>query len=122
MEATGKKTILVVDDNAMNLKLFRSIIQLTDYRLIEALDAETGIELARGHSPDLILMDIHLPGMDGVAATKILREDPALMSIPVLAITGNIHVTEEMTSCFNDYIFKPFDLKEFIKKLDHYLK
>jgi len=122
MDSTAKKVVLAVDDNELNLKLFRSIISITDYSIIEALDAETGIEMARRHRPDLILMDIQLPRMDGVTATRILREDPAMKSVPILAITGNTTISDEMKSCFDDYIFKPFDLKKFIAKLDHYLK
>jgi CheY-like chemotaxis protein len=122
MDETGKKIILVVDDNEMNLKLFRSIIMITQYGILEAMDAKTGIEMAHTHNPDLILMDIQLPGMDGVTATRILREDPKIKSIPILAITGNTNITHEMESCFNDFIFKPFNLKDFVNKLDHYLK
>jgi len=122
MESKVKKTVLVVDDNELNLKLFRSIIMITPYSIIEALDAETGIEMARTQKPDLILMDIQLPRMDGVTATKILREDPSMKSVPILAITGNTNISDEMETCFDDYILKPFDLKKFIEKLDHYLK
>jgi CheY-like chemotaxis protein len=122
MDETRKKTVLVVDDNDLNLKLIRSILMTTPYNILEAVDAETGIEKARKHQPDMILMDIQLPGMDGVSATKILREDTKRKPIPILAITGNTNITDEMKSYFNDYIFKPFDIKEFIKKLDLYLK
>lgn len=122
MDETGKKTVLVVDDNELNLKLIRSIFTITPYSIIEAVDAETGIEMALMHKPDMILMDIQLPRMDGVSATKILREDTKMKSIPILAITGDTNITIEMKSCFNDFIFKPIDLKDFLKKLDHYLK
>jgi two-component system, cell cycle response regulator DivK len=122
MDKTGKKTVLVVDDNEMNLKLFRSILKITPYSILEAMDAKTGIEMARTHQPDMILMDIQLPGMDGFSATKILREDTRMKSIPILAITGNTNIPDEMKSYFNDFVFKPFNLKNFIEKLDHYLK
>ncbi len=122
MDETGKKTVLVVDDNELNLKLIRSIFTITPYSYIEAVDAGTGIGMAIMHKPEMIIMDSQLPRMDGVSATKILREDTKMKSIPILAITGDTNITIEMKSCFNDFIFKPIDLKDFLKKLDHYLK
>ena len=84
----ANETILVVEDNEMNLKLVRSLLQLGKYRVIEAGDAEKGIQLARDQRPLLILMDIQLPGMDGLSATRLLKEDPELKAIPILALTS----------------------------------
>ena len=70
------KTILVVEDNEMNMKLMRAVLKTGNYRMLEAMDAETGLRLVREHRPDLILMDIQLPGMDGLTATKIIKADP----------------------------------------------
>ena len=84
-----ERTLLVVEDNAMNMKLIRCILSLHNYRILEAQDAETGIELARRHQPDLILMDIKLPGMDGLSATRILRDDPFVSDIPIVAVTAH---------------------------------
>jgi CheY-like chemotaxis protein len=84
----ANRNILVIEDNKLNMKLMRGIFQLGEYQIIEALDAETGIRLAREHHPFLILMDIQLPGMDGLAATQIIKSDPELKDIPVLALTG----------------------------------
>ena len=83
-----EKTVLVIEDNAMNMKLMRAVLKVGQYRMVEAGDAEIGIRLAREERPDLILMDIQLPGMDGLSATRLLKEDPDLKEIPVLAMTG----------------------------------
>ena len=73
-----RKTVLVIEDNEMNMKLVRALLQIGQYDILEAVDAESGIPLARAHKPDLILMDVHVPGMDGLSATRIIKEDPAL--------------------------------------------
>ena len=82
------ETILVVEDNELNMKLVRSLLRLGKYRILEATDAETGIEMARADPPDLILMDIQLPGMDGLSATRMIKEDQALKEVPVVALTS----------------------------------
>ena len=83
-----KKTILVIEDNDLNMKLVRSLLKMGNYEMLEALDAETGINLTRKHRPDLILMDIQLPGMDGLRATRMIKDDPDLKSIPIVAVTS----------------------------------
>jgi CheY-like chemotaxis protein len=81
-------TVLVVEDNALNLKLVRDVLGHAGYRVLEAGDAERGIALARAEAPDLILMDIQLPGLDGVEALGRLRDDAATAAIPVVALTA----------------------------------
>jgi two-component system cell cycle response regulator DivK len=81
-------TILVVEDNAANMKLAVFLLQNAGYNVLSAPDAETGLTLARDERPDLILMDIQLPGMDGLAATGILKQDEATRAIPVIALTA----------------------------------
>ena len=71
----ASKTILVIEDNELNMKLVRSLLKMKNYTILEAPDAETGIKLAREKNPDLVLMDIQLPGMDGLTATKILKSE-----------------------------------------------
>jgi two-component system, cell cycle response regulator DivK len=113
-------TILVVEDNEMNMSLMRAILQLGKYRMLEAMDAETGIRLAREHHPDLILMDIQLPGMDGLAATRILKADPDLEKIPVLAMSGlamQSDIDKAMELGFADYIVKPSGVKELLRTI-----
>ena len=82
------KTILVIEDNELNMKLVRGLLTIDKYRILEAVDAEAGLNAAREHQPALILMDIQLPGMDGLSATRIIREDPALRDIPVIALSS----------------------------------
>lgn len=81
--------ILVVEDNAMNLKLVKSLLSLGKFFVLEAGDAEIGIQIAKTQLPDLILMDIQLPGMDGLQATRLIKEDPTLTQIPVVALTSH---------------------------------
>ena len=83
------RTILVVEDNALNMKLVRSLFKMSKYDIIEAVDAETGIQLARECKPDLILMDIQLPGMDGLNASRIIKEDPSLKNVKIVALTSH---------------------------------
>ena len=83
-----KKTILIIEDDEMNMRLIRSVLQLGKCRILEAESAEKGIQLAREHRPDLILMDIRLPGMNGLEATRVIKDDPDLGRIPVVALTA----------------------------------
>jgi CheY-like chemotaxis protein len=114
------KTILVIEDNAMNMKLMRAILEIGKYRMLEAGDAETGLALARKEHPDMILMDIQLPGMDGLSATKIIKSDAELNKIPVLAITGFAMEAEKenaMKAGFSGYVTKPFSVKELLETI-----
>ena len=114
------KTILVVEDNEMNMKLMREVLRLGKYAVLEAWDAETGIELARKHSPDLILMDLQLPGLDGLSATRILKADPLLKHIPVYAVTGFAMEAEKEKARgigFEGYIIKPYKVQDVLGTL-----
>ncbi len=119
------KTILVVEDNELNMKLVRGLLSMGDYNVHEAVDAESGIELARQHLPDLILMDIQLPGMDGLAATRLMRDDTELVDIPVVALTSYAMEGDEekaMESGCSGYISKPIDTRSFLESIDRYLQ
>jgi len=108
--------ILVVEDNELNLKLVKSLLHLGNFEVQEARDAETGIELAKKIGPDLILMDIQLPGMDGLEATQTIRQDPLLKNIPIIALTSYaMHGDEEKAkaSGCTGYISKPIDTRNF---------
>ena len=121
----GNKTVLIVEDNALNMKLVRSMLQLRPYQVLEAGDAETGIQIAREHLPDLILMDIQLPGMDGLQATRIIRKDPILSNIPVVALTSYAMQGDEhkaTTAGCTGYIAKPIDTRRFLDMLAEYLE
>ena len=120
----GKKRVLVVEDNALNLKLVRSLLMLEDYEVLEADNAETGIRIAKDEVPDLILMDIQLPGMDGLSATRMIRADPDLQSVPVVALTAYAMLGDEQKAleagCAG-YISKPLDTKEFPQLISRFL-
>ena len=108
--------ILIVEDNEKNLKLARDVLQFKGYRTLEARTAEESITLANTHLPHLILMDIQLPDMDGVAALRHLKAEPGTASIPVIALTAFAmkHDRERFLSAgFDGYLFKPINIKEF---------
>jgi CheY-like chemotaxis protein len=119
------KTVLVIEDNELNMKLVRSMLQLRHYQVLEAGDAETGIQIAREHLPDIILMDIQLPGMDGLEATRIIRKDPVLSNIPVMALTSYAMQGDEqkaISAGCAGYIAKPIDTRTFFDNLAGYLE
>ena len=119
------KEILVIEDNQLNMKLVRSLLRLGKFKVREAMDAETGIKLAREQQPDLILMDIQLPGMDGLNATSIIMKDPNLSNIPVVALTSYAMQGDEekakSVGCVG-YIAKPIDTRSFLDTLAGYLE
>ncbi len=119
------KTILVIEDNEINMKLIRTFLEIGKYRILEAKDAETGIRLVREQRPDLILMDIQLPGMDGLSAAQFIKNDPDLKQIPIIAVTGNamqMDKEEAMDIGFADYLLKPFSLKVFLDTIANFFK
>ncbi|HEV8552802.1 MAG TPA: response regulator [Casimicrobiaceae bacterium] len=109
--------ILIVEDNEKNLKLVRDVLQVKGFSTLEAGTAEDGIRLAGEHKPDLILMDIHLPGISGIEALKVLRADAATAAIPVIAVTASVMQQDrkQITEAgFDAYVGKPINLKEFL--------
>jgi len=118
------KTILVVEDNKLNMKLVRGLIMIGKYHMLEAIDAESGIQKIRDQRPDLVLMDIQLPGMDGLSATKIIKEDPSLKDIPIVALTSYAMQGDEekaLEAGCTGYIAKPIDTRNFLETLSQYL-
>jgi two-component system cell cycle response regulator DivK len=110
--------ILIVEDNDKNLKLVRDVLQVKGYQTIEAGTGEDGIALARERHPDLILMDIQLPGINGIEALKLLRADASTARIPVIAVTASVMQQDRnliTEAGFDGYIGKPINLKEFIE-------
>ena len=110
--------ILIVEDNEKNMKLVRDVLQVKGYRTLEAGSAEDGIALARARKPDLVLMDIQLPGMNGIEALGVLRADPATAAIPVIAVTASVMQQDRnliTQAGFDAYIGKPINLKEFLE-------
>lgn len=118
------KRILIVEDNEKNLKLFRSLLNSQGYETVEARDGEEGIRLAKDQKPDLILMDIQMPVMDGVTATRILKENPETKDIPVIALTSYAMKGDRerfLSEGFVEYIAKPIKLDEFLGVVRKYL-
>ena len=120
-----KKTILVIEDNELNRKLVKALLQRGAYNILEAPDAERGIGLAQEHKPDLILMDIQLPGMDGLSATRIIKEDPPLKDTPVVALTsyameGDVEKAKK-AGC-TGYISKPINTRNFLDSINIYFQ
>lgn len=106
--------ILIVEDNDKNLKLVRDVLQAKGYETLEAGTAEDGLAIARDKAPDLILMDIQLPGMSGIEALKALRADPVTSALPVVAITASVMQQDRqeiMQAGFNGFIEKPINLR-----------
>jgi two-component system cell cycle response regulator DivK len=109
--------ILIVEDNEKNLKLVRDVLRVKGYATIEATNAEDGIALANAHKPDLILMDIQLPGMNGIDALRVLRADSATAGIPAIAVTASVMQQDRnliTDAGFDGYVGKPINLKEFL--------
>ncbi|MHB1430480.1 MAG: response regulator, partial [Rhodocyclaceae bacterium] len=119
------RRVLYIEDNPANLKLVRKMLATRpDLLMSEAPDAERGLEIAGREPPDLILLDINLPGMDGFAALRQLQAMPATATIPVVAITANAmkHDIERGTSAgFADYLTKPLDIAQLLETIDRCL-
>lgn len=112
------QTILIVEDNHLNLKLVSMVLSLAGYRVISACDAEQALEILCAQRPDLILMDIQLPGMDGNQATEAIRADEKLSTIPIVALTANA-LKDQRDRAFeagcDRYITKPVRPKEILE-------
>jgi two-component system, cell cycle response regulator DivK len=110
--------ILIIEDNEKNMKLVRDVLQVKGYETLEAGTAEDGIRLALERNPDLVLMDIQLPGMNGIDALAVLRGNPATVRIPVVAVTASVMQQDrkQITEAgFDGYIGKPINLREFLE-------
>jgi two-component system cell cycle response regulator DivK len=106
--------VLIVEDNERNLKLVRDVLGFAGFSVLEARDAEAGIELARAQKPDVVLMDINLPGMTGFEALTALRADASTASIPVLAVTAYAMKDDRariLAAGFDGYLEKPLDVR-----------
>ena len=109
--------ILIVEDNEKNRKLERDVLQFHGYQIIEAVTAEDGLRLAGETPPALVLMDIQLPGMSGIEALAVLRADPALRTIPVIAVTASAMTHDRqkiLDAGFDGYQSKPISVKDFV--------
>jgi two-component system, cell cycle response regulator DivK len=115
--------ILVVEDNEKNMKLFRDVLLATGYRTLEATTGEEAVALATEHSPDLVLMDIQLPDIDGVEALGRLRADGRTASVPVLALTAQAMDGDRerfLAAGFDGYLSKPVNVADFVSIVKRY--
>ena len=111
----GGERVLIVEDHERNMKLFRDVLSAKGYRILEATSGAQAIELAREHVPDIVLMDIRLPDVDGIDALERLRSDERTSSIPVLAVTAQAMRGDRerfLAAGFDGYVPKPVDIAE----------
>jgi CheY-like chemotaxis protein len=125
-DGTPLRTLLYVEDNPANLELVEQLIaRRSDLRLLSAADGNIGIEFARAYQPEVILMDINLPGISGIEAMKILRADPSTAHIPIIALSANAvphDIAKGLEAGFFNYLTKPIKVNQFMDALDVALK
>ncbi len=113
----ANELVLIVEDNEQNLKLARDLLQVHGYRTIEAATGEDGVALARERAPDLVVMDIHLPGISGIEALAQLRARPETRGIPVIAFTASVMPQDRhdiIAAGFDAFVSKPINLEAFL--------
>jgi two-component system, cell cycle response regulator DivK len=113
--------VLVVEDNEKNLKLLRDVLEYAGYRVVEAVTGEAGVRLARQERPDLILLDIRLPDIDGIEVLRRIRSDASLRGVPVLAVSASVMPDEQqriVASGFDAFIAKPISIKPLLAAVD----
>ena len=119
------KRVLVVEDNEMNFELVADLLEANGFIVQQARTAEEGLRLAREDSPDLVLMDFSLPGMDGLCATRVLKADPRTGHLPVIAITAHAMKGDEKiarSAGCDGYLTKPIDTRTFIATVTRFLQ
>jgi len=117
-------TILIVEDNEKNMKLVRDILQHRGHLTLEAVNGKDGVRLARERRPDLVLMDIQLPDIDGIEALRQIRTETALDATPVLAVSASVMPDEQqqiVASGFDAYVTKPISIKPFLETVQRFL-
>jgi two-component system cell cycle response regulator DivK len=117
--------VLIVEDNEKNMKLVRDVLQAKGYSTVEAVTGEEGVKLAKERKPDLVLMDIQLPGISGIEAFKQIRGNPSTKAIPVIALTASVTPTDRTAisaAGFDAFLGKPINLKEFIDTVKRLLE
>ena len=115
--------VLVVEDNERNMKLFRDVLQASGFRTLEATTGERAVELVFEHRPDLVLMDIQLPDIDGIEALHRVRADERFASVPVLALTAQAMEGDRerfLAAGFDGYLSKPVDIADFVATVKRY--
>ena len=125
MAESAQKTVLVIEDNTLNMKLFTDLLRATGRRAVENRDGRNVIEQARAEKPDLILMDIQLPGVSGLDITVALKADAGLRGIPVVVVTAFASQADEerIRACGCDgYISKPISVSSFLGTVQQFLE
>ena len=124
MTNNNQKTIMVVEDFEDNRFMMRRLLEMSGYRVVEAVNGEQAIEVARQEHPNLILMDLSLPMLDGLAATRRIRQHESLKTVPIIAVsahdTSDFHADALAAGC-NDYVTKPIDFDQLETLLSHLL-
>ena len=118
------KTILVVEDDDLNLKLFNELLQASGYDTLQASDGHDAVEISRRRRPDLVLMDIRLPGLSGLEATQRIKADPETAHIPIVAVTANAMKGDEdavLNGGCDGYIAKPIKIEHFLATVSRFL-
>jgi two-component system cell cycle response regulator DivK len=116
--------ILIVEDNDKNLKLLRDVLRFKGYETLEAMTGAEGVRLARERKPDLVLMDIQLPDIDGVTALAQIRANAATREMPVIAVSASVMPDEQQriaASGFNAYVTKPISVKSFVETVEKFV-
>ena len=116
--------VLVIEDDVLNMKLIRAVLKLEGYLVIEARDGEDGIARAREQAPDVILVDIQLPGMDGLTTTRLLREEVVPAEVPIIAVSSHAMSGDRdraLAAGCDDHITKPIDTRSFSDRISRHL-
>jgi two-component system cell cycle response regulator DivK len=117
--------ILYVEDNPQNMRLVRKMLNAAGYEMLEAMDGSSGLEMAQTRRPDLILMDINLPDIDGVQVTSMIKANPTLRHIPVIALTANAMFGDRerfLDAGCDGYLAKPVSRKELLETIETFLQ
>jgi two-component system cell cycle response regulator DivK len=123
-ESSMPKTVMIVEDNELNMKLFNDLLESRGYSIIQTRNGMEALDLARAHHPDLILMDIQLPEVSGLVVTKWLKEDDDLQAIPVIAVTAFAMKGDEeriLSGGCEGYISKPISVPHFLETIARYI-
>jgi two-component system cell cycle response regulator DivK len=118
-------SILIVEDNEKNMKLARDVLRAKGYTVLEAVTGEDGVRIAIERKPDLVLMDIQLPGLNGIEALRQVRADPGCARIPVVAFTASVTPTDRSqisAAGFDGFLSKPINIKEFLETVKRLLE
>lgn len=123
-EGLPRPRVLVVEDNSDMREFLARVLSMQGYDFLEAADGEEGLHMARTQSPSLILMDISLPALDGFEATRLLKQDPAMRHIPIIAVTAHARPADEQRALdagCDGYLSKPYSLRDFLTMVEQAL-